>query len=388
MCDPLLSQEAVSEFQINRNSFSAEFGGAFGGAINIITRSGTNDIHGNVFGFLRHRSIQARNYFDPTEDGTPYTRTQAGATIGAPIRRDRTFLFAAFERLDRHETSFVPILQDRSSFGRLTTSQQQLVDFFNASGVPQLRALAAAASAALVTNNYPATLRLFNENSGYFPYSEDNTQFSVRIDHRTSEKNNLFFRGNLTKSFADNAQLGALVAFNRGRSIDQLDGTVMINDTYVINERWISETRGMFANYTLDIKTIDPIGPQIDITGYGLFGREIFLPSKITERHYQLMQNFTYSSGRHNVRFGADINPVRDNVYSETFFSGRFSFGENVPLGALIEFARRRSQRRGSTRADARSTRSGKPRSEPRCAHHIASGLQSRSSNLLSAGLW
>jgi len=98
---PNVSQEAVAEFQVNRNSFSAEFGGAFGGAINIITRSGTNDLHGNLFGFLRHRSVQARNYFDPVNGGAAYTRTQAGATLGGPLRKDKTFFFAAFERLDR-----------------------------------------------------------------------------------------------------------------------------------------------------------------------------------------------------------------------------------------------------------------------------------------------
>ena len=99
----------------------------------------------------------------------------------------------------------------------------------------------------------------------------------------------------------ENAQLGALLAYNRGRNIFQRDGTLMFNDTYVINERWVSETRAMFAHYTIDISTIDPIGPQIDITGFGLFGREIFLPSKIIERHYQAMQTLSYHSGRHSI---------------------------------------------------------------------------------------
>jgi hypothetical protein len=333
---PSVSQEAVSEFQINRNSYTSEFGGAFGGAINIISRSGTNNIHGNVFGFLRHRSIQARNYFDPNPDGSAYTRTQAGATFGAPLAKDRTFLFTAFERLDRHETSFVPILQDRSAFSQLTPSQQQLVDFFRASGIPALAGLGAQMSAALITTNYPRTVALFNNNSGNFPYSEDNTQFSFRLDHRLTDRNSLFFRGNLTESNSDNAQLGALLAYNRGRNIDQLDGTLMLNDTYVLNERWVGETRAMFSHYTLDVTTIDKIGPQLDITGFGLFGREIFLPSKIIEPHYQATQTFSYHSGGHSVRFGADINPVRDNVHSETFFSGRFGFGEVVPLGQLL----------------------------------------------------
>jgi hypothetical protein len=92
----------------------------------------------------------------------------------------------------------------------------------------------------------------------------------------------------------------------------------------------------MFANHTSAVTTIDKNGPQIDITGFGLFGREIFLPAKTIELHYQFAQTFNYNSGRHSVRFGADLNPVRDRVHSETFMSGRFSFGENVPLGSLL----------------------------------------------------
>ncbi|MGH9631875.1 MAG: carboxypeptidase regulatory-like domain-containing protein, partial [Bryobacteraceae bacterium] len=333
---PSVSQEAVAEFQINRNSFSAEFGGGFGGAINIITRSGTNEAHGNLFGFLRHRTIQARNYFDPNPDGSAFTRSQAGATFGAPIARDKTFVFAAFERLDRHETSFVPILQDRSAFARLTPSQQQLADFFVASGSPQLGGLAAAARQALTPSNYPRTVELFDRNGGNFPFSEDSTQVSLRVDHRFTDNHNVFLRGNFTDNYSENAQLGALVAFNRGRNIFQRDATFVLNDTYVISSNWISETRAMFGHYTIDVTTIDKLGPQIDISGFGLFGREIFLPSKTIERHWQFMQNFSYASGRHNLRFGADINPVRDNVFSETFFSGRFSFGENVPLGLVL----------------------------------------------------
>ena len=113
---PSVSQEAVQEFQINRNSFTAEFGGAVGGAINIVTRSGTNQVHGDVFGFLRHREIQARNFFDPSKSA--FTRGQYGATPAARSSATARSCSGAFERLDRHETAFVPILQDRSAFGQ------------------------------------------------------------------------------------------------------------------------------------------------------------------------------------------------------------------------------------------------------------------------------
>jgi len=144
---------------------------------------------------------------------------------------------------------------------------------------------------------------------------------------------------NFTKDYSGNALLGALLAYNRGRNIGQDDFTGVLTDTWVLSPQWVSETRLQFAHYTLDIGTIDPFGPSIDITGYGLFGRDIFLPSKIIERHYQMMQTFSHTVGVHHLRFGVDINPVRDNVRSETFFSGRFSFGEVVPLGQLLTAA-------------------------------------------------
>jgi len=100
-----VSQEAVQEFQVVTNSFAPEFGRSAGGVVNVVTKSGTNDFHGNVFGFLRHRSFQARNAFAPIED-PPFTRTQYGFTLGGPFDRDRTFFFFAFEQRRRNESGF------------------------------------------------------------------------------------------------------------------------------------------------------------------------------------------------------------------------------------------------------------------------------------------
>ncbi len=100
-----VSQEAVQEFQVVTNSFAAEFGRSAGGVVNVVTKSGTNELHGNIFGFLRHRSFQARNAFAPIED-PPFTRSQYGFTIGGPFDRDRTFFFFAFEQRRRNESGF------------------------------------------------------------------------------------------------------------------------------------------------------------------------------------------------------------------------------------------------------------------------------------------
>ena len=106
-----VSQEAVQEYQVATNSYLPEFGRATGGIINVVTKSGTNDVHGNLFGFLRHSSIQSRNPFAPIIDGDPdkkppYTRTQYGGTIGFPLVKERMFGFFSFEQRRRQESGF------------------------------------------------------------------------------------------------------------------------------------------------------------------------------------------------------------------------------------------------------------------------------------------
>ena len=106
-----VSQEAVQEYQVTTNSYLPEFGRATGGIVNVVTKSGTNDFHGNVFGFIRDKSIQARNAFAPIIDNDPskrppYTRVQYGATFGGPLVKVRTFFFAAFEQRRRQESGF------------------------------------------------------------------------------------------------------------------------------------------------------------------------------------------------------------------------------------------------------------------------------------------
>jgi carboxypeptidase family protein/TonB-dependent receptor-like protein len=106
-----VSQEAVQEYQVATNSYAPEFGRATGGIVNVVTKSGTNDFHGNAFGFIRHKSIQARNALAPLIDNDPskkppFTRAQYGFTIGGPIKKDKAFFFYSFEQRRRQESGF------------------------------------------------------------------------------------------------------------------------------------------------------------------------------------------------------------------------------------------------------------------------------------------
>ncbi len=159
-----VSQEAVQEFQLILSNYNAEYGRATGGVINIVTKSGGNDIHGDVFGFFRNKSFQARNAFsgqiDPdTGELTPvkqaYTRVQAGLTLGGAIKKDKTFYFFSYEDTLREETGFSSIGIDK--FGlqqvvlptpggplpvQLTGPQASAVDALLATGNPSLQNLA------------------------------------------------------------------------------------------------------------------------------------------------------------------------------------------------------------------------------------------------------
>jgi hypothetical protein len=147
-----VSQEAVQEFQVATNSYAPEFGRATGGIINVVTKRGTNEFTGNVFGFIRDKSIQARNPFAPFKSA--FTRTQYGATLGGPLVKDRSFFFFSFERRQRNETGFfttdvtqglgasatIPVIAGVNpvarTFNNLTAQQAAAINALVASGNP------------------------------------------------------------------------------------------------------------------------------------------------------------------------------------------------------------------------------------------------------------
>jgi hypothetical protein len=158
-----LSQEGIQEFQLILSNYNAEYGRASGGVINIVSKSGTNEFHGNAFGYFRNKAFQARNPFsgqvDPlTGNLNPvkqaYTRTQSGLTFGGPLKKDKTFAFFSYEYTQREESGFSSI--GINKFGmqtvtlptpggplpvQLTGPQASAVNALLTSGVPALQSL-------------------------------------------------------------------------------------------------------------------------------------------------------------------------------------------------------------------------------------------------------
>src|SRR5262245_18212485 len=137
-----VSQEAVQEFQVVRNGYSAELGGAAGGVVSIVSKSGRNNFFGSAFGLFRDKVFDARNAFDFNPKGkSPFSRQQYGGSFGGPLRQDKTFFFTAVERLSQEKTSFVNLLSNPTMF-QPTALQNSLLNFL--SGVPQFAPLSAA----------------------------------------------------------------------------------------------------------------------------------------------------------------------------------------------------------------------------------------------------
>ncbi len=341
-----LSQEAVQEFQINRSNYTAELGGASGGVINIISKSGGNEVHGKVFAYFRDQALDAADPFAvalvgnaPERVKPDANRQQYGGTITFPIKKERTFFFGAFEGLNRDESVSVPVLTDLSIF-QPTSQQTSIINTLalNPSpvpipclvAVPQLSSLppvicAGVLRAALTSK--PSTVNLFKINSGVFPFTTNSKAFSLRFDHHPSDKHQLFLRYNYTYSNDSNQDTHALVGFSRATNVHVLDSDVVGGWTTLFSPKLVNEARFQWAYRDFFVTPNDPNGPELNITGYGFFGRDIFLPSYTIERRYEAADSLSYSHGTHLFKFGVNVLARGNYTDAHTFMGGRFGFG-------------------------------------------------------------
>lgn len=345
-----LSQEAVQEFQINRSNYNAELGGASGGVINIVSKTGTNNFRGSVFAFFRHQSLDAGDPFAIVLDGSTLTRIkpdanrqQYGFTVGGPIKKDKLFFFGGYEGFRRRESSTVPVLTDLSIF-QPTATQTAIINSLAASadptpapcltGQPNLpRAQCAAVLRATLTAKQ-STQDLFRNNSGVFPFTGDSQAFSLRGDYIPGGKNSFFLRYNFTDREEGNQSTRALLGFSRSNNVETLDHTLVGGWTHIANSNMINELRVQFNYNELFVTSNDPNGPELNVTGFGFFNRDIFLPSFNFDRRFEIADNFSISTGTHRIKFGGSYLMRNGFFDSQTFFGGRFGF--SVLPGSFI----------------------------------------------------
>jgi hypothetical protein len=378
-----LSQEAVQEFQINRSNYSAELGGASGAAINIVSKTGTNQIHGSVYGFFRNDALDAADPFAKSQALQPgaqfnpgaadlqgtniknsLSRQQFGGSLGFPIKKDKTFLFASFEGLRQDAQNAVPILTNTNIFrpnagqvatinGLATEAGNPNVPCLTPPGQPVVvlpaQTCAFALQSILTVNANPganpfvsagqAALNGFiigelEANGGVFPYNTHRYQTSVRLDHHLNDQNEFFLRYNYSHDLEESPDVQSLTGFTRGSSIHAYDNTIQGGWYHLFSQSVQNALQVQFNYSTFDVIPNVPGEVGLDIPGYASLGTQIFIPSLTIMRRPEVSDSFTMIHGHHTLKFGGEFLNRGNHTESHTFFPGRFVFG-NLP-GAVL----------------------------------------------------
>ena len=287
------SEEVIDQFQVVTSGGIAEFGRASGGVVNILTRSGTNDWRGSLYGFFRNQRFDARNPLAPTED--LLTQAQYGATINGPVRRDRTFFFTNFEQTRRN---YSPVLTIAPSAVTRINDRLQAV-------------------------NYPGPLI----DTGVVPASFDTTNFFGRIDHKINGRNDLSARYSLYHINAVNSRtVGGLNAVSRGTGLNDTDQTVQVNNVTTLSSRTLNEARVQYTNSRLDAPVNDEIGPAVGIGGVANFGTATFSPLGRDINLFEAVDNVSTQRGDHSLKAGVGFLYNRVNILFPGAVQGVYNF--------------------------------------------------------------
>jgi outer membrane receptor protein involved in Fe transport len=325
----LLGVEAVLEFQVLTNSYSAEFGRSAGGVINAVTRSGENEIHGSAFEFLRNSALDAKDFFDPRDKPIPpFKRNQFGATAGGPIAKDKTFFFVAYEglieRLGVSGSTFVPDANSRQGIidGRTVPLHPQIGPYLALFPLPNGRALSGGIGEYLFSRSQPT----------------DEHFAQGRIDHHFSNKDTVF-----TRYTFDNGKVNRIpinktpIAYTGEKTRNQYATTEW---RHTFSPTFLSQIRfGINRSTSLadNVRTIQ-IPPSMSwIPGeqFGYFtisgvvtemGGDYRLPRFDRLNNISLANTTFMTRGRHGMRFGFEGQRIHFNQNTTSQRGGIVTF--------------------------------------------------------------
>jgi outer membrane receptor protein involved in Fe transport len=360
-----VSQSAIREFQVNTSSYSAEYGRSAGGVVNAVTKSGTNEFHGDAFYFQRNNKWGARNprsfitqniggVFTPVAFKPVDVRHQFGGTFGGPIVKDKAFFFFSYD-------------EQRRNFPGVSTFTA--LDFLNRADVCALTAAAGAAITLATCPAYPGTtgasrsgslatgkglsatqvsnaLNFLNSISGSVPRTGNQRLLLPKVDWNLNGKNTLTATYNRLR-WASPAGIQTQAINTRARdnfgddfvNIDSLNlrlASTISND--LINElryQWGRDNEFEFSQPPLPGEPTTSLGgrsPQTFITNGFSFGIPEFLERSAfpDERRNQIADTVTLTSGSHTFKFGGDVNFVKDIISNLRFSGGEFNYTGGV----------------------------------------------------------
>jgi hypothetical protein len=366
------SVDALAEFSIQTNNFSAEYGQAAGAVVNATIKSGTNDIRGILFEFLRNDAFDARDPFAPPAQGKELNRHQFGGTIGGPVLKDRTFFFASVERTDEERGQNyrvrIPTAEERNGdFSSFRNAAGALIPIYdpattrpnpNGTGVirdafpgnripvnrlhslsKSLLDMLPAPNVADPTANYAVTRNA----------TRNRTQLDTRVDHSFSNNSKLYVRYSLTDRDDEipgpfDAPLIGTSSFQDARKAQNAH-SFAIGQTQVLGGTKVNELRIGYNRIGDDLfpfvtdKTPADFGfrgipqvdgvtgmPQINITGWAGLGEATFLPNFKISEVAQVGDTFSFLRGRHAFKAGVNYRSIRSYFAISDASRGSFTF--------------------------------------------------------------
>jgi hypothetical protein len=336
----LLPIDAIQEFNL-QSHFGAEYGRNSGSVVNILTRSGTNQLHGSAFGFLRNSALDARNFFNTEARKTTFQNSQFGAALGGPVIKDRTFFFGAYEgQRERVGSDFllqVPTVAQRDRARQIALDSgllenginpglETVLDFFPVSD----------------TSTIPGVVRDKN----------DMDSVIVKLDHNFTNTEQLTGR----YAFARSNQvfpLGSADSGGKGSRLAEFAQTsptrvqvVSLSFLSTLSSNRINEVRFGYSRYRTSFSSVDinngfdpaNIGldfgfgklglPEIDFfAGIENLGAQGFsVPRGRTSQTYQILDNFTWVRGRHTFKFGGEYRRAAIENFNDNLERGIIQF--------------------------------------------------------------
>jgi hypothetical protein len=359
--NPMPNPDALQEFSVQTNSFSAEYGRNVGAIVNAVTRAGTNQFHGLGFGYFRHYKLNATNFFTPgVDDGLK--RSQYGGTIGGPIVRSRTFFFGSYQgtnesRRPTTRASLVPTAAMRS--GDFSAIPRQLRNPFTGENFANNQIPTSLFSPAAVgilrdwlplpnpgPGDNPLTLR-FQQ-----PTENDDHQYLTRVDHNFGNNHRVY--GRLWVSRASTPPVledGNILTSAFGRTWQNT--VVSLNDTYILtpsllNTLVVTFNRTNNQNYqiyppdysTLGINVYNDDTPQWFFNVSGYFGINSGDTNTFLRNEFQIVDTMRWTRGSHELAAGVDYSYGQGDIVNNFRANGRFTFSNAAPFtsDALPDF--------------------------------------------------
>lgn len=294
----LVPEDSIREFQVLTNRFSAEIGHAATGAVNVVTKSGTNEIHGSGFAMFRDQSLNSKNFFET--DKAPYDRQQVGGSFGGPIQKSKAFFFTSYQRTNEDTSGFVE------------------------------------------------TGGIYPDFEGSFPTPFDDTLVLARTDVQLNDAQSLNVRyshqGNdVTEQLIvdPNVGYGGPPAENANQAASNRINSIIGNHTWLLSDKSLNEFRVHFIRFENALNPTSTDSPSLRFPSI-VVGQNASTPQSVKQDRIQIADDYSFSigdwHGRHEIKMGADLNFLSVNLLFDLFKAGAFFFDQDDPtLGQNVQ---------------------------------------------------